>query len=79
MDSTSTPGAAYDERRNSVVMFGGQYAGNAIPGLAEPGLSGRTFKRVLADEPVLLRLPQVAQDAASNRLLVRVIAAGVPP
>lgn len=72
-------GAAYDERRNSVVMFGGQYAGNAIPGLAEPGLSRRTFERVLADEPVVLRPPRVTEDPASNRLLVRVIAAGVPP
>lgn len=70
---------AYDERRHSVVMFGGQYSGNAIPGFIEPGLSRRTFERVLADEPVFLRPPRVIDDLVSNSILVQVIAAGTPP
>jgi len=71
--------STYDERRNSVVMFGGLYSGSAVPGMAEPGLSARTFERVLADEPLLLRPPRVIGDSASNTLVVRVVAAGVPP
>lgn len=72
-------GTAYDERRHSVVMFGGQYGGSPVPGVAEPGLSGRTYERVLADEPLVLRPPRVSEDPASNSILVRVTAAGVSP
>jgi hypothetical protein len=67
---------AYDERRNSVVMFGGHFAGSPeVP----QGYSSRTFERVLADEPVLLRQPVVLQDNLSAALLIRVVAAGAGP
>lgn len=69
-------GAAYDEGRNSVVMFGGSYAGDAE---APQGYSGRTFERVLADEPVLLRPPVVLRNAEDGSLTVRLVAAGAPP
>lgn len=68
--------AAYDERRDSVVQFGGNYSG------ADPvarGVSRRTFERVLADEPLLLRQPVVLDDPATNKLFLRVVAAGAPP
>ncbi|MBL9137945.1 MAG: hypothetical protein JNK85_18915 [Verrucomicrobiales bacterium] len=71
--------AAYDERRHSVVTYGGQYSGNPIPGFIEPGLSKRTFERVLADEPVFLRPPRAVDDPVSNSILVQVVAAGTPP
>lgn len=68
--------AAYDERRHTVVWFGGNYGGSD-PALR--GLSRRTFERVLADEPVLLRQPAVLDEPAATRLTVRVVAAGAPP
>ena len=71
--------STYDERRNSVVMFGGRYSGNAIPGQAEPGLSARTFERLLADEPVVLRPPSVVEDRSNGRLEVHLVVAGVGP
>lgn len=70
------PAAAYDERRHAVVMFGGDYSGSDP---SARGLSRRTFERVLADEPVLLRQPVVVDDPATNKLLLRIVAAGAPP
>jgi hypothetical protein len=71
--------ATYDERRNSVVMFGGNLSATASDGSPLRGYSARTFERVLADLPVVLRPPSVVEDPASNSILVRVIAAGAPP
>lgn len=68
--------AVYDERRHSVIWFGGNYTGSDT---AARGLSRRTFERLLADTPVLLRQPTVIADPTSNRLFVRVVAAGAPP
>lgn len=68
--------ATYDQRRQALVQFGGNYSG-ARPELR--GQSARTFERILADEPVLLRPPQVLDDPATNRVFLRVIAAGAPP
>jgi hypothetical protein len=71
--------AAYDERRNSLVVFGGNSSSSDASDMAFRGLSPRTFERVLADEPRILRQPVVMVDDAANRLRVRVVAAGVPP
>ena len=70
------PAAAYDQRRHSVVLFGGNYHGSDS---AARGVSNRTFERVLADVPVLLRQPFVRDDPATNKLFLRVVAAGAPP
>lgn len=71
--------AAYDERRNSVVLFGGNLSSAAPVDISLRGYSARTFERVLADDPVLLRQPEVVDDPVTGRLLVRVVAAGAPP
>jgi len=68
--------AAYDERRHAVVMFGGNYSGNDS---TARGPARRTFERVLADEPLLLRQPVLLDDPATNQLVLRVVAAGAPP
>ena len=69
--------AAYDERRHSVVLFGGRYGGGDP---SQPqGYSARTYERILADEPVLLRQPVVLTDASPTNLLVRIVAAGAGP
>ncbi len=68
--------AAYDHRRHSVVWFGGNYNGSGGP---PNGLSQRTFERVLADVPRVLRQPVVLDDPTTNQLAVRVVAAGVGP
>ncbi len=65
--------AAYDIRRGSIVQFGGQNSG---PDPASRGLSARTWERLLADAPVILREPVVHRTTAPDRLLVRVVAAG---
>jgi hypothetical protein len=65
--------AAYDQRRHSVVWFGGNYNGSD----GQPnGVSQRTFERVLADVPRVLRQPVVLDDPTTHQLAVRVIAAG---
>jgi hypothetical protein len=72
LDAAST----YDTRRHSVIQFGGNYTG------ADPALRGVwawTFERVLADEPVLLRQPVVRDDPMTNKLFLRIVAAGAPP
>ncbi len=68
--------AAYDVRRGSIVQFGGQYSG---PDPDASGLSARTWERVLADAPVILREPVVHRPASPDRLLVRLVAAGAGP
>lgn len=68
--------AAYDERRHSVVMFGGNYVGTDA---AVRGLSARTFERVLADEPIFLRQPSLVDVPGTHRLFLRLVAAGAPP
>lgn len=68
--------AVYDTRRGSVVQFGGQNSG---PDPARLGLSSRTWERILADAPVILREPTVHRSAAPDRLLVRIVAAGAGP
>ncbi len=69
--------AAYDERRHSVVLFGGNYGGGD-PGQPQ-GYSARTHERILADEPILLRQPVVLTDASTAKLVVRIVAAGAGP
>ena len=69
-------GTTYDERRNSVVQFGGRYSGSDP---TAQGYSSRTFERVLADEPVILRQPVLLADPARFKILLRLVAAGAPP
>lgn len=68
--------AAYDSRRGSIVQFGGQYSGSDF---ASRGLSARSWERVLADAPVILREPVVHRPALPGRLLVHLVAAGAGP
>jgi len=68
--------SAYDERRQALVQFGGRYSGSQRELW---GQFSRTFERVLADEPVLLRAPIVLNDPATNLLFLRIVAAGAPP
>jgi hypothetical protein len=42
-------------------------------------VSARTWERVLADAPVILREPVVHRPASPDRLLVRLVAAGAGP
>ncbi len=68
--------ATYDERRQTLVQFGGNYSG---PQAELRGQSSRTYERILADEPVLLRPPEFLDDPRTNRVFLRIIAAGAPP
>lgn len=69
--------AAYDERRHSLVLFGGIHS-DGDPSHPQ-GYSARTYERILADEPILLRQPAVITEAPPAKMVVRVVAAGAGP
>lgn len=73
---TLNTATAYDARRNSLVQFGGDYSGEDV---ARRGLSRRTWERVLADTPVLLRAPRVSDAGGTSRIVVSIVAAGAAP